>query len=130
MLACLAAPGKPVNSASHHHRNHETRGIENRSVLGDGGQIGWAASVSVVVGIEMIILRHPGLGGPLFPWNISRQLKLTGVMYEYWRVARYHVVGVCDIDGEVVHQVRVGERMHATNGRRRAVERLDYVTGG
>src|SRR6266540_4541386 len=27
MLACLAAPGKPVNSASHHHRNHETRGI-------------------------------------------------------------------------------------------------------
>src|SRR6266508_1622123 len=25
MLACLAAPGKPVNSASHHHRNHETR---------------------------------------------------------------------------------------------------------
>src|SRR6266511_2809024 len=25
MLACLAAPGKPVNSAGHHHRNHETR---------------------------------------------------------------------------------------------------------
>src|SRR6266568_1897532 len=25
MLACFAAPGKPVNSAGHHHRNHETR---------------------------------------------------------------------------------------------------------
>jgi hypothetical protein len=25
MLACLALPGKPVNSAGHHHRNHETR---------------------------------------------------------------------------------------------------------
>src|SRR6266568_1082806 len=28
MLACFAAPGKPVNSAGHHHRNHETRGWE------------------------------------------------------------------------------------------------------
>jgi hypothetical protein len=27
MLACLALPGKPVNSAGHHHRNHETRVI-------------------------------------------------------------------------------------------------------
>jgi hypothetical protein len=25
MLACLALPGKPVNSAGHHHRKHETR---------------------------------------------------------------------------------------------------------
>jgi hypothetical protein len=27
MLACLALPGKPVNSAGHHHRKHETRDL-------------------------------------------------------------------------------------------------------
>src|SRR6266542_691626 len=55
MLACLAAPGKPVNSAGHHHRNHETREWQEGIV-----SVRREGNTPLAVGSKAVVTRRVG----------------------------------------------------------------------